>query len=45
MPSPQCTCDEETEEHECPWQCDVKNNYEPYCSCCEACERECARDI
>ena len=45
-PDPRCTCDSELHgEHSCPYQCDVNDDDEFECSCCEFCTQECADDI
>ena len=33
------------EEHTCPFKEDVRNDCESKCNCCDACERECLRNI
>jgi hypothetical protein len=46
MARDRCTCkDEPQEEHECPYQCEIHNNDAPFCTCCEACERQCMDDV
>lgn len=40
----ECTCDDETDEHECPFATEINDNYD-LCACCPHCEHECAMDI
>lgn len=41
-----CTCAVEViETHPCPFQCDINDNDEPYCDCCESCEAQCSQEI
>ncbi len=40
-----CTCAEETEDHTCPYQEEINEDYESMCSCCEECEYQCSMDI
>ncbi len=43
-----CSCGQHpaTEPHSCPFAEEIQDDDDPeYCTCCEACERECRRDI
>lgn len=40
-----CTCDEEFEEHTCPYQEDINGDYDSLCTCCPCCQDNCAMDI
>ena len=43
---PKCKSNPATEPHSCPYQADVNNDPDPECcTCCSACEHECAMDI
>lgn len=45
-PDLRCTCDSvPPEEHTCPYQCEINDDEEYTCSCCEFCTQECADDI
>lgn len=41
-----CKCGGEGEEdHSCPYQEDINDDYETKCNCCRECRHECAMDI
>lgn len=41
-----CSCKtDDVEAHTCPFACDVGNDKEFLCKCCEECERNCSEDI
>lgn len=40
-----CTCDEDHQEHPCPYQSEINGNDEDHCKCCPYCERQCLMDI
>jgi len=31
--------------HECPYQAEINDNTESYCTCCATCTQECSDDI
>jgi hypothetical protein len=43
----ECTCDDYApwELHPCPFQSDVNDDPDDFCSCCPHCESECAMEI
>lgn len=40
-----CTCDEETEAHTCPFAEEINGDHETLCFCCTDCMQECANGI
>jgi len=42
---PTCGRNPATKLHSCPYQIEINNNNDPYCTCCEDCENECKADI
>ena len=42
-----CRCGRGAEqpEHSCPYQCEINNDDEFVCTCCEYCEEDCRMDI
>jgi len=40
-----CTCDQDAEEHTCPFKSDVHDDNETLCTCCKYCTHQCAMDI
>jgi len=43
-PDEACTCDEEHEEHPCPFAQEINDSDAP-CTCCPDCTHECPMDI
>lgn len=41
----ECTCVYKWKSHSCPFQEDVWDNHEDYCTCCPFCEQECLEAI
>lgn len=33
------------EPHPCPFDCEINDDHESLCTCCEICQQECADDI
>jgi hypothetical protein len=43
---PECTCGEEyAETHVCPYEQEVNDNDEDYCTCCDFCTENCRRCV
>lgn len=41
-----CGVNMATEPHSCPYVVEIDDNFEPeYCTCCDECTQECARDV
>lgn len=42
---PNCSVNDATEPHSCPYRADINNDPDSLCTCCADCEHECAMDI
>ena len=41
-----CNCEVQTDEkHPCPYRCEIKEDFEPYCNCCDKCKLRCVEEI
>ena len=42
---PLCGVGEAQSPHPCPYKCEINDDADTLCECCEACEQECTDDI
>lgn len=40
-----CECMDGTDEHTCPYACEIGDDHETLCNCCAECTSQCADDI
>lgn len=40
-----CTCATEYDEHPCPFRIEINDDFETLCTCCAACEGDCAMEV